>query len=405
MNIIFTGRILDCLLAGGEGVGTLAGWMIGLNFALGLCGKLLNRCYLVEVRTLHWQIREAIANKCLVMDYQQLETQSVMDKKERADRGTASYGGAEAVVEHLAQLASHALTILYALITVSRLFVKGTLLPDAPGWAAWLNSPWAALGILAIALAAPLAGIPLMGWCNRITAACYDTLIDGSRRLSAFYRITSDYSLGKDMRTYALDQMTRDKCRRNMEAMCRRLTSASIQADSIRGLAGMVNLLIVLAAYVFVGLKAMAGLISVGSVAMQAGAITALADAVRRAVETIGGLDVRRKFFKEYAEFLAIPSEKYNGTLPVEKRSDGDYELEFRDVSFRYPNQEQWSLRHVSCILPKGQRLAIVGPNGAGKTTFIKLLCRLYDPTEGEVLLNGIDIRKAGGAGTNGAVS
>ena len=97
---------------------------------------------------------------------------------------------------------------------------------------------------------------------------------------------------------------------------------------------------------------------------------------------------------KEFAAFLDTPSEKYNGTLPVEKRSDGDYDLEFRDVSFRYPNQEQWSLRHVSCVLPKRGKLAIVGPNGAGKTTFIKLLCRLYDPTEGEILLNGIDIRK-----------
>ncbi len=75
----------------------------------------------------------------------------------------------------------------------------------------------------------------------------------------------------------------------------------------------------------------------------------------------------------------------------MEKRDDRDYELEFRNVSFRYPNQEQWSLRRISCRLPKGQKLAIVGPNGAGKTTFIKLLCRLYAPTEGEILLNSID--------------
>ena len=120
----------------------------------------------------------------------------------------------------------------------------------------------------------------------------------------------------------------------------------------------------------------------------------AFIEAVRQAVELIGRVDLQRKYLKEYTEFLAIPSEKYNGTLPVEKRDDGDYDLEFRDVSFRYPNQEQWSLRHVTCRLPKGRKLAVVGPNGAGKTTFIKLLCRLYDPTEGAILLNGIDIRK-----------
>lgn len=70
-----------------------------------------------------------------------------------------------------------------------------------------------------------------------------------------------------------------------------------------------------------------------------------------------------------------------------------DYEIEFHDVSFRYPGARQDSLKHVSLKFRIGERLAVVGMNGSGKTTFIKLLCRLYDPTEGEILLNGIDIR------------
>ena len=63
-------------------------------------------------------------------------------------------------------------------------------------------------------------------------------------------------------------------------------------------------------------------------------------------------------------------------------------------MSFRYPGSDQWALRHVNMEFQVGKRLAIVGENGSGKTTFIKLLCRLYDPTEGQILLNGIDIRK-----------
>jgi len=68
--------------------------------------------------------------------------------------------------------------------------------------------------------------------------------------------------------------------------------------------------------------------------------------------------------------------------------------LEFRKVSFRYPKSENFVLKEVSLTLREGDSLSIVGVNGAGKTTFIKLLCRLYDPTEGVILLNGIDIRK-----------
>ena len=84
----------------------------------------------------------------------------------------------------------------------------------------------------------------------------------------------------------------------------------------------------------------------------------------------------------------------YQGSLTTEKRADRKYEVEFRDVSFRYPGTEIWALRHVNVKFRVGERMAVVGENGSGKTTFIKLLCRLYDPQEGEILLNGIDIRK-----------
>ena len=80
--------------------------------------------------------------------------------------------------------------------------------------------------------------------------------------------------------------------------------------------------------------------------------------------------------------------------MTTEKRSDRQYEVEFKDVSFKYPSSDLWALRHVNMKFKVGKRLAIVGENGSGKTTFIKLLCRLYDPQEGQILLNGIDIRK-----------
>lgn len=82
------------------------------------------------------------------------------------------------------------------------------------------------------------------------------------------------------------------------------------------------------------------------------------------------------------------------GSIPVEKRLDGEYEIAFQDVSFRYPGSEEMILKHVNCKIKMKDKLALVGENGAGKTTFVKLLCRLYEPTEGVITLNGIDIRK-----------
>ncbi len=93
-------------------------------------------------------------------------------------------------------------------------------------------------------------------------------------------------------------------------------------------------------------------------------------------------------------EFLDTSGSFYEGKLPVEKRSDNEYEVEFQHVSFKYPGSDEYALQNFCLKLRIGERMAVVGKNGSGKTTMIKLLCRLYEPTEGIIYLNGIDIRK-----------
>ena len=146
--------------------------------------------------------------------------------------------------------------------------------------------------------------------------------------------------------------------------------------------------------YAFVCLKAWAGAFGVGSVTQYVGAITQLFQGLSRLLQVLGMIRANGEFLQDNFAFLDIPNRMYQGSLTTEKRSDRNYEVEFRDVSFRYPDTDQWALRHVNIKFRVGSRLAVVGMNGSGKTTFIKLLCRLYDPTEGEILLNGINIRK-----------
>ena len=97
---------------------------------------------------------------------------------------------------------------------------------------------------------------------------------------------------------------------------------------------------------------------------------------------------------QEFLAFLDMENLHNTGSIPVEKRSDGEYELAFEHVSFHYPKSRELVLKDVSCNIHIGGKMALVGKNGAGKTTFIKLLCRLYEPTEGRITLNGVDIRK-----------
>lgn len=146
--------------------------------------------------------------------------------------------------------------------------------------------------------------------------------------------------------------------------------------------------------YLYVCLKAWYGAFGVGSVTQYVGALLSLAKGLSDLMSVSVEIRGNTVFLKQVLDYLDIPNEMYQGSLTVEKRSDRNYEVEFRNVSFRYPGSEEYALRHVNMKFKVGEKLAVVGQNGSGKTTFIKLLCRLYDPTEGEILLNGIDIKK-----------
>ena len=146
--------------------------------------------------------------------------------------------------------------------------------------------------------------------------------------------------------------------------------------------------------YLFVCLKAWAGAFGIGQVTQYISSLTRLTGGLSSLISSTGQIRINGSFLKQIFDFLEKPDVMYQGSLTVEKRRDRKYEVEFRDVSFRYPGSDQYALRHVNIKFNVGGRLAVVGQNGSGKTTFIKLLCRLYDPTEGTILLNGIDIRK-----------
>ncbi len=146
--------------------------------------------------------------------------------------------------------------------------------------------------------------------------------------------------------------------------------------------------------YLYVCLKAWAGAFGIGAVTQYIAAITKVAKGVSDFFKAIGDIKNNAVFLEQIFSLLDIPNKMYQGSLTVEKRRDRKYEVEFRNVSFQYPGSESYALKNVNVKFEIGKRLAVVGQNGSGKTTFIKLLCRLYDPTEGEILLNGIDIRK-----------
>lgn len=147
-------------------------------------------------------------------------------------------------------------------------------------------------------------------------------------------------------------------------------------------------------AYLIIVMIALAGMVTVGNVVRLAGAFGRFLEAAAGVVHDVPVLAMAARQQLSTLALIHMENEMYQGSLPVEKRSDGVYRIAFRNVTFRYPGAEKDALKNFSVELSVGEKLAIVGMNGSGKTTMIKLLCRLYDPQEGEILLNGVDIRK-----------
>ncbi len=160
------------------------------------------------------------------------------------------------------------------------------------------------------------------------------------------------------------------------------------------GLSAAANALTGGCVYLLISLRALAGMYGIGNVVQYVGAVTGFVNSLTAFINEWTKLMTNSRYLALFYEYLDLPEEKYRGSLTTEKRSDNEYEIEFHKVSFQYPGSEIYALRELSLRIRVGQRLAVVGMNGSGKSTMIKLLCRLYDPTEGEITLNGIDIRK-----------
>lgn len=204
------------------------------------------------------------------------------------------------------------------------------------------------------------------------------------------------YRDGKDVRLYRGYSLIRfwslEKIMR--PAMRSRLREVSMNSGKSNLWGNLPNGIVECGSYLLVGLLALSGTMSIGSVVCFAGCLKNIFNTASNLCYMLPQLALGARRQVSTLEFLEIEDEMYKGKLPLEKRSDNLYRIEFRDVSFKYPNTEQYALRHFSMELKVSEKLAIVGMNGSGKTTMIKLLCRLYDPQEGEILLNGVDIRK-----------
>ena len=157
--------------------------------------------------------------------------------------------------------------------------------------------------------------------------------------------------------------------------------------SSITTLAGSVT-------YLYVALQAVAGRLTLGDLTLYTQAASSVQGSIQGILSGFSGMYEHNLYLNNLYELLATPSRIQAPANPRPLPSPLRGEVVFEHVTFSYPGSDAQALRDVSFRIAAGETIAVVGRNGAGKTTLIKLLCRLYDPTEGRILLDGVDIRE-----------
>lgn len=396
--IWLSARLIDELstLRRPEVLGRWVLWIVGVSAAVELLKAVLQRWKNVRSELFSRQDEILYTENFLRMDYADCDRQETRDLFSQIQQNDNWSGwGFTHLKLYYTQAVQGITGILGAAALTVSLFTRQV--PTSAGKLTALNHPLFLVGILLLIAAVTCLGPALVGRADSVWSTLAEQVRFGNRVFGHFaFMRPGKKEEDMDRRMYRQSELAEHYVRTvNIFGVGSPVARATYTTmGSSKALSAALSALLSGVVYLFVCLKALGGAFGIGSVTQYVSAVTTFSGNAALLLSTVSSMRVNAAFLKTIYAFLDIPNSMYQGSLTTEKRTDRKYDVEFKDVSFRYPGADIWALRHVNMKFKVGQRLAIVGENGSGKTTFIKLLCRLYDPQEGQILLNGIDIRK-----------
>ncbi len=349
----------------------------------------------VKKHELTQKINKMLVDKTMDLDFDILEKHETLDLYKKAKDGIQTGGDIRVFIDNLAGLVEKVSTIVYSLVLLVPLFIPRAAaeVGSLTGLSYFLNQ-WYSFVVMVVVLAVHVfMSYKTNKKSSELQMEFFEKNISYNRYFGYWFNLIFDYSIGKYIRLYKMQKLMTKRVQETNDKL-EAEGNAWINKDIKNSLIPLVSQCFMqLASYAYVGLKAVFGLISAGKCIMYVSSYTRLVESITGISSNFVQLKMESQYLSFFYDYMEIQNKRYDGTIPTEKRDDNVFELEFRDVSFKYANSDTWALRHVNQKITLGTKNAVVGKNGAGKTTFIKLLCRLYEPTEGQILLNGVDIR------------
>lgn len=373
-EIIFMPLLLDSLISHEHDLRqiiTYAALMIALRVAASLLNSVLSVHLEKYSHKFNNFVAEEISQRCMEMDFVLTENKDALDQINRGKEGLNYSNGV------------HGMSVAFFNIITNVLKIFGAVTVLA------LSAPWM---LLIIAVLLTVSAV-INSKKNMIEIKFFTDVSKVDRIWSYILWELENFRFGKDIRIYGAADTLIKKSTEQTDRIMKFDTEWEKQKYPLSVLDAIVAAIRDFGTYLYLGALAIFGKITIGTFSQLVSAGGTLNSSVQGAIFGFQEIVTRCNYGYEVVKLMEYPPMLQKGDRRVENLKT-PHTIEFRNVSFSYPNTGVQVLKNVSITIKAGERLSVVGLNGAGKTTFIKLLCRLYDTDEGEILIDGVNIRE-----------
>lgn len=347
-------------------IGGLAGWLISQGATFAECKTWYRYIYIRS------QVIEERIKKALTINYEFLEKPECLDISERGSQAIGgNWNGFEGMLRRMETLGANIVTLTVTFISVLVLDYRLII----------------ALAILAVIQFGSYSFCIVYDKKN-----VWDKLGNTWRKINYMERITQNFEYAKDIRLFSMQDFLLKKQQRIYEERWQKFDLHQNIWYAHTVFSSICNLLVNAIVYGTLFYAVIKKDMAVGNFTLFLTLASSFTASLINFLQGIGDYHRASLEVDDLRSFLELDEGSDDNTIEIPKADK--YTIEFRNVSYRYPEAEGFALKNFNLTIEAGEKLAIVGLNGAGKTTMIKLLMRLYEPTEGEVYLNGVDIKK-----------
>ena len=372
-NIILPKYLIESLLNQNElKVSLIYGGVIVIaNLLFGFVNKTLVRLLEVKTEYVNRKMTEAMAKKITDINYSYLEDPYYLDLKERAVFGITNQGALFAIVQSTTKVITNIVTLI-SLIAI--LFTLSYLL---------------VIALVVLTTVTILLNLTIKKKQN----VFFQSIIPLNRKFNYYLGLVFDDNIQKDLRVYKMEPLISKSVNKMNMSIHKEFKKFYFLTGIVSGIDRIINALQNGIIYLYISLRVITDKfgkkLSIGDFTMYANTAINFTLTFNSLFNELTNFGLVLSFLEPFLEFMEIKDVK--DSFGKEKLKEIE-EIEFRNVSFKYPKTDKYILKGISFKINKGERISIVGLNGAGKTTLIKLLCRLYKIEEGKILINGIDI-------------